>query len=302
MIRQYKPKMQTTYAGVILKGAARLMGWDPALLEDVEHAQLHEAFSEALQDVWEAWWWDDLMQCQTVALAPLFRTDNTPTTGLWPEGYPVYEPISNWYYVCLTPGGVATPPIDPNNPYTTTPNPNSWNLAGLGYFNIDFANWAPWREPVRLTEWVNNVTFNLGDQTQRLGVRYQSIVNNNLGNDPQNNETFWLMVPDMELTLPFADPGPGNEVDLRGPFGVPKSFSRMDPRRTPNAGDYPFEPNGAVGNRVVGLCRGHGAVWADIRRPTPVLAVGSVWFPDIGTFDETAIYTPVPTQDMIYDQ
>jgi hypothetical protein len=112
-----------------------------------------------------------------------------------------------------------------------------------------------------------------------------------------NNETWWLAVPDWELSLPYEDPGPGDTVNLRGPFGQVKSFSRLDPRRTANPSDYPWEPNAAngVGNRVIGLRRGLGAVWVDVRRPTPVISEAAAW-------SAPAQYTAVSPENQVYSQ
>lgn len=278
--------MHTIPASTILEDAYRMMGWDPALLEDVEIAQARQAFSKALQSVWESWWWEKLMQEREIALAPEFRTTDTPDPGLWPEGYLCFEPISNWYYVCIKPGGTAQPPIDPANPYTNL------STGGLGW-NVLLTDWAVWCEPHALPEWISTGTFQLGSQTQRKGKRYQSIVDNNTGNDPENNESFWLLVPDLELTLPFIDPTSDPDTDaLRGPYGLPRSFSQLDPRRTPAPVEYNWEPT-PDGHRVIGMPQGKGRVWASVRRPTPVITADP--------FDAAATYTAIQPEEQVYD-
>lgn len=62
-------------ASVILDDAHGLMNWDVDNLDAREKKDSYRAFSKALQELWEFWWWQELMVCAQEELAPL-ATDN----------------------------------------------------------------------------------------------------------------------------------------------------------------------------------------------------------------------------------
>ena len=64
--------MQAIDASVILEDAYRLIGWDAAQLETRQQQIARQAFSMALQEVWDAWWWQELMQSAQVVPAKMY--------------------------------------------------------------------------------------------------------------------------------------------------------------------------------------------------------------------------------------
>ncbi len=88
--------MQTVAASVILDDAYRLIGWDADQLDTREKGDARMALSLALQELWEEWWWDELMVCVKRQCA---RTYSSATT--YAAGDFVYFPATDKYYQCL---------------------------------------------------------------------------------------------------------------------------------------------------------------------------------------------------------
>ncbi len=56
--------MQTVKASTILDDAYRLIGWDAGQIDSRDKADARCALSKAIQEVWDRWWWNELMICQ----------------------------------------------------------------------------------------------------------------------------------------------------------------------------------------------------------------------------------------------
>ena len=97
--------MQAVKAGVILEDAARQLGWDYARLSVREKRDLRNAFSRALQEVWEAWWWAELMLCAQHQFAPTY--DNTKAVSV---GDTVYFPANRTHYTSVRDQAVSPNP------------------------------------------------------------------------------------------------------------------------------------------------------------------------------------------------
>lgn len=71
-------------ASVILDDAYRLIGWDADQLDEREKQDARAALSQAVQEVWEAWWWQELMTTELQDLSPL-AADNRTEDLTWTE-------------------------------------------------------------------------------------------------------------------------------------------------------------------------------------------------------------------------
>ena len=52
--------MHTVKAQVVIEDACRMIGWDLEQMEARQDQMARQALSMALQEVWEAWWWQAL--------------------------------------------------------------------------------------------------------------------------------------------------------------------------------------------------------------------------------------------------
>ncbi len=106
--------MQTVKASVILEDAYRLMRWDLDQLEDTEKADAFTALSQALQEVWEAWWWENLMTVEAVQLRDTYASGTT-----YAAGDEVYFPATQQYYQALRSTLGNAPATATDGDYTT---------------------------------------------------------------------------------------------------------------------------------------------------------------------------------------
>lgn len=110
------PQGAVIAASVILDDAYGLMRWDSTDLEDSEIADGRRSLSAALQQVWEAWWWDTLMVLEQLTLRDAY-VDAT----LNAQGAQVYFPADRKYYqavqmcVNIPPASIVNGQATPNN-------------------------------------------------------------------------------------------------------------------------------------------------------------------------------------------
>jgi len=102
--------MQTVKAQTILDDCYRMIGWDADQLDTRDKADARMALSLALQEVWESWWWAELMQCQRVQFYPTWSADELPCG----EGEVFYVSATDAYYLATETVGVAPTDADDN--------------------------------------------------------------------------------------------------------------------------------------------------------------------------------------------
>lgn len=83
-------------ASVILDDAYRLIGWEAAQLDTRDKQDARMALSQAVQEVWEAWWWQELMQCDRLQFA-----DTLDATATYQAGNTIYDPAADEYRTAL---------------------------------------------------------------------------------------------------------------------------------------------------------------------------------------------------------
>ena len=88
--------MNTVAASVILDDAYHQIGWDSGQLETRQKQMARSAISLALQEVWEAWWWEELMLSTPLPAA----TPYTAATSFAPGDF-CYFPASRKFYQAL---------------------------------------------------------------------------------------------------------------------------------------------------------------------------------------------------------
>jgi hypothetical protein len=112
--------MQTIKASTILEDAERMLGWDLLQLETRQKQMARQALSMALQEVWESWWWETLMQCKAIAGAEVYSDSTT-----YAAGANVYFHGSQQFYQAMA---------------ATTGNPPA--TSSNGSWTTDYAHWA----------------------------------------------------------------------------------------------------------------------------------------------------------------
>ena len=124
--------MQTVPASVILDDLYFLMEWDPTQLEDRQKQAARNALSSALQEIWDAWWWAELMVCEPLPGAPVYDPAETVSAQAVR-----YYPATRKYYQALKPTSGNAPAIfDTAGAYET--NVGIWALAELNYCGPDY--------------------------------------------------------------------------------------------------------------------------------------------------------------------
>jgi len=254
-------QLQTVKASVILEDAERLMQWDLTQLDDREQDEARNALSQALQQVWEAWWWPQLMLCAQSQFLPTADPDMMEP---WGQGNKVYWPITDWYYYAYM-DDFSRDPSDTAGETQT----GWWKMevdARPGTWTPDSATAAG-----ALVRWLN---YNWLCVTANTGV------------EPANNSGYWAVLPDWHPELPYTD---GWTLLASGPFGPIRMVSRLDPRTTDNPG--PFELAAVPeGTRVLQLDIGRPWVWS--RRVTPVLTGEA--------FDGDVLYSATPLAEQVF--
>lgn len=230
-------------ASVILDDVHRLIGWDAEQMDDRETADARMALSQAVQHVWEAWWWHELMQCAPVQFAQ--------TVGVFQDftaGNTIYSPTEDKYFSCLA--LVGTPP-----------------MPG-GETAYRWEEYVPGKATLAL--WDDATAYEVFDQFQYGGVNYQCIATGaTAGMVPDEETDYFAALTNWQPALPWTSPG----GILQEPFGAVRGVSKWDPRCAPNPEFYELQ---VIQNytRVVALDVTHPWVWA--RRVTPILT-GDAW-------------------------
>ena len=124
--------MQTIPASVILDDLYHLMDWDPTQLEDRQKQQARSALSTALEEVWDAWWWEELMRCVPLAGATVYNS----AWAFAADDF-CYYPASQKYYQAMqaTTGNVPAT-VAADGAYT--PNYAYWAEAAATFTGDDF--------------------------------------------------------------------------------------------------------------------------------------------------------------------
>lgn len=254
--------MQKVDASVILEDAFRLMRWDPDQLEDSEKGDARNAFSLALQKVWEDWWWEALMQASRVSLAESFGSGGLATANII-----YYWPATDAFYV--TPTGTGIDPADSNGDTNTS----GWIKLSLTE-NVIRANWN------------STSVYDPGNEVNWNGIDYALIGNNTSSGEEPGVAGAWYAIPSWRPTVPYTT----SNGSVVGPYGKVRMVSRLDPRATDNPGSFDFEED-FDGTRLVGLTVTHP--WVLTRRVTPVLTGDD--------FSASATYEATPAEDLVFD-
>lgn len=229
--------MQTVDAQVILDGAAIAMEWDLTQIEPRQTQQQREAFSLALQEVWAAWWWEDLMTVVQAQFAPTFSSQ-----VLVQPGNVVYWPTSDNYYQAYL--ITSTAPTD-----------------ALGNLQPGWLETRNHLKPVK--EFDVNATYLAGDLVNWRGQRYVNATGAQTVFAPDVDSLNWVPVPTFSFSWPFRN----WDGTWTGPTGTVRAVSRHDPRRSVTRDqDFIQTPTGVT------VLAAHGNVpfvWT--RRPVPIV-------------------------------
>lgn len=251
-------------AGVILDDAYRLIGWDADQLDTRDKADARASLSQAVQEVWSKWWWQELMSCQRVQLASTW-----PEMAGYAEDLVFYYPAADAYFIHLLGGSLTSGnPLDSDG-----------NLQG-GFW----AAFDPTATPPAV--WDSATTYARGDQADYAGVIYQCRTVTSTNTLP-TLLTDWAPVLDWTPILPYTAAVGGALV---GPYGPIRGVSQFDPRQHGNPRFYELDVT-ADGTRILNLDISHPWVWS--RRKTPILT-GDTW-------DNQTEYEATDTQDLIFD-
>lgn len=266
-------------ASVILDDAYRLIGWDADQLDDRDKGDARMALSQAVQEVWEAWWWHELMVCAPLALARSLQPGEIALTfaDTW-NGNAFYWPLTEEYFFLS--GDVNT--VDPTD----------------GDGNLNEENWIKLSLTNDYTIWDAATTYIRYEDAARvtwMGRNYALISDGTSTNQDPRLGAPWVELPDVFGLLPYWDYSRPNPpaTDIVGqvaPFGPIRSVSRYDPRASANPVYYELDVTSA-GTRVLGL--NVGLPWVYSRRVTPVITGDD--------FDATTTYEATETEDLVYD-
>ena len=125
--------MQTVAASVILEDAYRTIGWDPDQLETRQKQIARTAMSMALQEIWESWWWAELMKCESKVGAQVYSSTTT-----YAAGDNVYYPATKQYYQCCQASLAQAPATLGTDLVTYTTNYAYWADAAATYSGDDY--------------------------------------------------------------------------------------------------------------------------------------------------------------------
>jgi len=222
-------------ASVILDDAYRLIGWDAHELDDREKQDARMALSQALQEVWEAWWWQELMVCEQTQFASIYDSTNA-------------TPVGQSYYVATEDIYIAA--------LVTHDGDSAWPTLSYNYEEYD-----PLAEV--LDAYSEDTAYVVGDHFTYGGIGYQCWADAPVGTSPLSTAYFYPM-QNWNPILPYTAFG-GASV---GPFGPIRSVSKFDPRTSANP--QPFELDVTEdGTRVMKMTVTHPWVWS--RRVTPII-------------------------------
>lgn len=222
-------------ASVILDDAYRLIGWDADQLDNREKADARDCLSLAVQEVWERWWWQELMVCEQMPLETSFVSGHA-----YLAGERAYSEYADWFYQCVA---------------TTLAEPTDEDLGAEVF-------WARWSETAAEL-WEEDRVYDPGDRVTWLGQEWQRS-DAAAGTEVPGDDSTWWSVTAWQPILPFTD----YNGDTHGPFGPIRSVSQYDPRKVANPVYFELDVT-EDGTRVVGLTVGRVWVWS--RRVTPIL-------------------------------
>lgn len=305
--------MQTIDASTILDDAYHLMAIDQSNLEPLQKFAGRMAFSQALQEVWERWWWEDLLVSTRMQFATNYQgiTGVAPFGWAYPTGMAVYFPPSDAYFIALWPAG--PPALQIGESYQTyqyndglpdytipvtvlTENPYGW------------AKYNPCATTATPAPWTKTLNPNLGDRCTFQGNVFQWIVNAGAlpNNQPDpalvwpaaNTNPGWMLYKPFFPTVPYDKQLPNLASpynftsSITGYFGTLLSVTQQDPRITANTGAYQTRvSDDASGVVVLGLNQTYA--WLTSRRPTPVITGDD--------FDAAVAYAATPAPDLVFD-
>lgn len=250
-------------ASVILNDAYRLIGWDSSQLDDRDQADAFASFSKALQELWEAWWWHELMICQQQALA-----ESRENYVAYTAGQALYEASADAYYISLD--AQACPPLPSATYRWETYDPN--HLAAA--------------------DWDAAQTYSAGDQVTYGGQEYQCWLVAAAGTLPTDT-SYFLPLSGWQPVVPYTAAQFGSLAGASvGPFGPVRAVSKYDPRTAPNPVFYELNVTES-GTRILKLDVTHPWIWS--RRVTPIIA------DDTTDYSATATYDATDPEDLVYD-
>ena len=228
---------QYVKASVVLDDAYRLMGWDADQLDARDFGDARSALSQALQEVWERWWWAQLMVCVPVQFAGNWLAiEDYPTPACY------YAPAGKYYLATSDSLGA---PAD------------AAGTVQAGWVEYDPGEWPTWTAG----------TYALNDKVLHAGQYWVSSVDGNA--DVPAAGSLWSNLfdaagGDWQPTLP----DPNTENTLGQVYGPIRGVAQFDPRTARNPNFFQLD-NTADGTRVLGLTVTHPWVWS--RRVTPIL-------------------------------
>lgn len=276
--------MQSIPASVILEDAYRMIGWDPTELDPREIAMARQAFSLALQEVWERWWWEELMVSRQIYFAG-DAFEPYPIIYEPLPGSPMHSLLTDGYYVNLWPAG---PPVIPTGKCLATdydyfPGPTSPALQPVTSNTDNLYGWArynPHQQRHALPIWNAQMNPALGDQVQWAGNVFQWCTDQGYlpNNQPDPTKTIltvninpgWIVVTKWQPTLPFNAALSGYPAIPAGYFGDIFAVTKKEFPQAPYQFPYPFRPS-EDGSGVVIPDWDLGGAWIYARRPTPII-------------------------------
>lgn len=250
-------------ASVILDDAYRLINWDAAQIDARDKADGRFALSQAVQEVWESWWWSQLMICSRVQFGPNVNRDS-PTVPQWT----IYSPSLDKYYTSLTEVSVYSGPDEEGG-------------QNFPYYEVYVPNRG------ELTAWSSVTAYAALVQFSYAGVNYQTTQDAPAGTLPTDT-TYFLPLTDWVPTLPSMEEGL-NPFGY-GPYGPIRGVSRFDPRTAANPDFFQLDVI-ADATRVIGVDVTHPWAWS--RRVTPILTGDD--------FDTATIYEATHHTQLVFD-
>lgn len=256
-------------ASVVLDDVYRLIGWDAAQLDSRDKSDARASLSLAVQEVWDAWWWQTLMVCERLACGPIFNETSlySNVTSIYGEATAVLSEPENAYYIVLINLG--------NYPPRPEDDPTGWRL------------YDPNNDPVEADVWDVATTYAENDAVSYLGIPYHSKVSGNLANVPSGGGQ-WTPIPAWSPSFPYTSVE--DATATYGPYGPIRGVSKHDPRTTANPEFYQLAVTETT-TRIIGLDIGRPWVWS--RRVTPILTGDP--------YDSALTYTAVATSELVYD-
>lgn len=269
-------RVRPVKASVVLDDAYQLINWDLNQLDTRDKQNARMALSQALQEVWERWWWRELMVCEQLPLAPAFQPGSiAPPFAADYNGNVFYWALTDDYYFLA--GDVNV--LDPTD--------------SAGNLNID--NWIKLDKRSKYQTWSATTTYDRYECVTWAGRNFAQLGQpTSTGVDPRLASTEWVELPPTFGLIPYWDysyrvAGGPDIVGQVGPFGPIRSVSKYDPRSSANPVCYELDVTDA-GTRVIGLDVGLPWVWS--RRVTPIL--------DGNDFDAAARYETVDALDLVF--